>query len=296
MTCMRNLAKKLKGTRQRKSVAESSSEVHECQPYQSSDDYSTTPIRQPKASSDSYLLKLLPFEIRQQIWAEVVGGNLFHMTADEPERRGGSWPQDALVGRYLCCSFSTGADSDVQTSYPRCQGSQKEPCFFSGPEKPSFRPLGLFLTCRQIYHDAISLLYSANTFNFDNISILVPFMNAVRRSNVAKIRTVHVNVALWRIRSPETMQVSVGESVWMAWTALWRLLARFESLQNLRLDIYGTSRAGLRPDDLEPLLKLQGLKTFDLAVWRDTNAVNSGGQDLSLSVPLQDFIRSSICK
>ncbi len=272
MSYLQKIKRRLHGKRERVKAAESKSEA------------GIRPLEQ--ASSSPALLRLLPFEVRHQIWKEFLGDNLFHMTAEAHSL------YDPPLGRYLCRDFSTDATSlDGQSSYPRCQGSQREPCFFSGPEGPSFRPLSLLLTCKQIYNEAVALLYSCNTFNFDNSATLCQFMNLVTSHHSNYVRTVHVNTAMWKIRCSDVIQLSRPNSSWEAWTGLWRLLAKFKGLQHLRLDIYGSSKERLLLDDLEPLFQLRGLKTFDLAIWRQTS-----GLDLSLSVPLQDIIRSNVYK
>ncbi|KAL8769872.1 MAG: hypothetical protein Q9209_004310 [Squamulea sp. 1 TL-2023] len=251
---------------------------------------STTPVTRPKSFSNSALLGRLPLEIRQQIWTKVVAGKLFHMCS------GGIRIPDASIGRYLCQNLATDASSKEHVVLPRCQGSQREPCFLTGLGDELFQPLSLLLTCRQIYGEAVPLLYAGNIFNFDTASLLATFMTLVKEINYNNIRIVHVNIAMWKIRSPDVTQISVTDSVWKEWASLWRSLANLKGLQHLRLDIYGTSRSGLQSEDLEPLHQLRGLKTFDLAVWRSvTSANNSSEQDLALSVPLLESIRSRIC-
>lgn len=267
--------------------------------------------KQPQAVSTSPLLERLPLEIRLQIWEEVLGGHLFHMTADPPHRgpfcmidetcdgRPGWRRQTRDLGRYLCREFSPDMVSTGKASYARCQGSQGEPCFFSGPEVIAFNPLSLLLTCRQIHEEAVEMLYSTNTFNFDYEEVLSRFLSLDSRRHVKHIRSVHVSTAMWRISCGELTPIYTAASVAPVrepWIRLWPLLLEFENLMHVRLDIYGTSYKGLQGEDLEPIRQLRGLKTFDLAIWRDVSWPDSSKQDLSLSVPIQESIRSSVCK
>ncbi|KAL8683925.1 MAG: hypothetical protein Q9186_000136 [Xanthomendoza sp. 1 TL-2023] len=153
--------------------------------------------------------------------------------------------------------------------------------------------MSFLLTCRQIYNEAVEMLYSMNVFNIDDSTTLSKLMS-LRIPRFRQIQTMHVNVAMWKIRCSDITQTAVVQPLYGAWTEFWATLAEFVGLRHLRLDVYGTSRVGFQKDDLEPLLQLKGLKSFDLAVWRDTDGPNCTGQDLALSVPLQDFIRSSI--
>ncbi|KAI4269088.1 MAG: hypothetical protein LQ337_007484 [Flavoplaca oasis] len=243
----------------------------------------------------SPLLQRLPLEIRLQIWREVLGGNLFHMGIDIG---GDGWRrQTQYLGRYLCRDFSTDMAS---ASCPRCQGSQAEPCFFVGPEIAPFRfkPLSLLLTCKQVHDEAVGFLYSANTFNFDYEGVLFQFLALDAKRHIHHIRTVHVNAAMWRIVTPEmdpdynVAHPALGRGE--RWTEFWPLLLKFEGLQHVRLDIYGTAKDGLRMEHLEPILQLRGLKTFDLAIWRVVCRPDGPKQDLALSLPLQESIRRSV--
>ncbi|KAL8709784.1 MAG: hypothetical protein Q9220_005570 [cf. Caloplaca sp. 1 TL-2023] len=221
---------------------------------------------------NSNLLFRLPVEIRLQVWKEIVGGNLFHM----PPRS-----QNDSLRCYVCKDFRSDMTSNQAARYPRCQGTQQEPCFFSRPGKIPIRAMSLLLTCRQIYAEAADVLYSTNVFNIDE-PFTLETMTRVVGSKTASIRIVHVNYAMWRIRANEhreALKPACGD-----WIRFWRLLAEgFQGLQYLRLDIYGTSNLGiLDQEDLEPLLKLQGLQRFDLAVWRDHSGTRSTSQDLLL--------------
>ncbi|KAL8834510.1 MAG: hypothetical protein Q9176_007453 [Flavoplaca citrina] len=258
------------------------------------------------------LLQRLPLEIRLQIWREVLGGNLFHMAIDPPQQyprlclhyescdvRDGWRRQTQYIGHYLCRDFSTDMGS---ASCRRCQGSQAEPCFFAGPEIAPFRfkPLSLLLTCKQVYDEAVGLLYSANTFNFDYEGVLFQFLALDARRHSHQIRTVHVNTAMWKIVTPEmdpkynVVHPALGRGE--RWTEFWALLLKFAGLQHVRVDIYGTAQDGLRMEHLEPILQLRGLKTFDLAIWRDVSRPDGPKQDWALSLPLQESIRRRVCR
>ncbi|KAL8709058.1 MAG: hypothetical protein Q9225_007508, partial [Loekoesia sp. 1 TL-2023] len=124
-----------------------------------------------------------------------------------------------------------------------------------------------------IYIEAVDLLYDTNTFNIDALEPLQMFIKWIGQ-RVQAIQTVHVNIAMWRIRYRDVTRFT--EVAFAEWSQFWELLAQyFTGLQHVRLDIYGTSRAGLNQGDLDPVLGLRGLKSFDLAVWRDTDEEES---------------------
>ncbi|KAL8973896.1 MAG: hypothetical protein Q9197_001853 [Variospora fuerteventurae] len=244
--------------------------------------------------SEGALLSRLPLEIRLQIWHEVVGGNLFHMTTTHP------CPHKTLLKSYVCRAFyrkltppknRTPMSEDVN---PRCQGSQQEPCFFYGPPDGSFSALSLLLSCRQIYNEAVHMLYTANTFHIDNLEILQLVIEAIgpRLSTISKM---HVSTAMWKIHCHDITRLS--DEAFAGWQKSWQLLAeRMLGLKHLRLDIYGTSRAGLQNRDLEPLLQFRGLDSFDLALWQDTKDQALPGQGAEVVGAMQTVIRSHICE
>ncbi|KAI4286625.1 MAG: hypothetical protein L6R35_004123 [Caloplaca aegaea] len=244
--------------------------------------------------SESALLSRLPLEIRLQIWHEVVGGHLFHMTATHP------CPHKTLLKSYVCRAFYRNLtplknrapmNEDV---YPRCQGSQQEPCFFYGPPDASFSALSLLLSCRQIYNEAVHMLYTANTFHIDNLEILQLVIDAIgpRLSTISKM---HVSTAMWKIHCHDIS--SLSDEAFAGWQKSWQLLAEsMLGLKHLRLDIYGTSRAGLQNRDLEPLLQFRGLESFDLALWQDTKDQALPGQGAEVVGAMQTVIRSHICE
>ncbi|KAL9598170.1 MAG: hypothetical protein Q9219_004667 [cf. Caloplaca sp. 3 TL-2023] len=249
------------------------------------------PVTGPSASQQEVaLLARLPLEIRLKIWREVVGDSLLHLTLVQ------SIIRTATLRCFPCRAFHTDTNAPTptgQTPYPRCQGSQKEPCFFSGPAE-HFGALSLLLSSRQIYTEAVDLLYSTNIINIDSLEPLQMFIKWVGQ-RVTSIRTVHVNIAMWRIRCREVSRID--ECAFAEWAQFWQLLGEwFTGLQFVRLDIYGTSHAGLNQADLQPLLGLEDLKTFDLSVWRDTNGGDLAGQDTALSRPLEAFVRASVCE
>lgn len=249
------------------------------------------PNSEPQKST---LLSRLPLEIRLQIWEEVIGNDLLHMVA----RR--SQPHTSTLKCFPCRAFYTCTTPHKNRipsggdAYPRCQGSQQEPCFFSGPVDTPFSASSLLLTCRQTYNEAFDVLYTDNTFNVDNLETL-QLMIQVMGSRISSIQAVHVSTAMWKIHFSELTRLS--DAAFEEWKKFWHLIAESMSgLQHLRLDIYGTSRAGLEKGDLEPLLQLRGLRSFDLALWQDTNDQDLPGQGSTIVGPMQSTIRNHVCE
>lgn len=236
---------------------------------------------------EALLLSRLPLELRQKIWREINGDYLLHLNLIPNSDYG------SHLRCYACRAFNKSATPTGEDTQPRCQGSQKEPCFFFGPPQTLSSALSLLLTSRQIYIEAVDLLYATNTFSIDALEPLQMFIKWTGQ-RVQSVQTVHVNIAMWKIRC-RSINIPSPEA-FTEWTLFWQLLAKhFTGLLHVRLDVYGTSREGFQQSDVQPLQKISGLKTFDLAVWRDAHAQGSTGQDLALSQPLQAYVRDNIC-
>lgn len=252
-----------------------------------------TGVGAASASQESSLLSRLPLEIRLQIWREVVGSELLHMVI--------RWspPQKNSLKCFSCRAYYQNPIPPANVTpnrvdvYPRCQGSQQEPCFFAGPATTAYDASSLLLSCRQIYNEASHLLYTTNTFNIDSLEVLQAIIT-VFGPRLNSISAVHVSTAMWKIHCVEVNRLSVA--AFEEWKKFWHLMAeRMTGLQHLRLDICGTSRAGLEKRDLEPLLQLRGLKSFDLALWQDSKDQGLPGQGSTVVGPMQTIIRSHAC-
>ncbi|KAF2735276.1 hypothetical protein EJ04DRAFT_511840 [Polyplosphaeria fusca] len=118
----------------------------------------------------------LPYEVRDLIWTYAVGGHDIHIV----RRRGRlgnvycaaehPLPPDF---RDLCCLSRDQEGYYLPTAWPR-----------------DLKPLGLALTCRQIYSETIDKLYALNTFSFDRYGVLEDFFPTLlphRRDLVASV-------------------------------------------------------------------------------------------------------------
>ncbi|KAF2110414.1 hypothetical protein BDV96DRAFT_583968 [Lophiotrema nucula] len=132
--------------------------------------------------NESLLLGKLPAEIRLQIWAEVVGGKTIHIL-----RKMGK------VGHRICpgkgcehCSPTHMMDNLPRMGYPP---REAEPF---GKEKilSETSLLPLLSTCRQIYSEAIDLLYTTNTFDFPHVWNLDFFKSTVLPKRFNTIRSI----------------------------------------------------------------------------------------------------------
>lgn len=100
----------------------------------------------------------LPAEIRTQIWQQVLGKSLWHMTID---------PDSQALRSYRCRTFHQDPNpwEVARCQYPlteyvraRCFGIHPDPDFFFRPQKMPLRALELLCTSRAIYEEAIEVL------------------------------------------------------------------------------------------------------------------------------------------
>ena len=150
------------------------------------------------------LLLRIPQEIKDHIYVLVCGGNLLHI-----ELASGLLPLSVKFCHSKCLSTKTEKDAqksfDASTSpwFDEVSANRHDGCApnfsvdVSGPISPG-RTLDLrFLrTCRQIYDEAKSFCYTANTFSFNNWSIFGLFVNTVNwTSLIRSVRLYHLSGA-----------------------------------------------------------------------------------------------------
>lgn len=175
----------------------------------------------------------------------------------------------------------------------RCQGGvANEACYVSYLQKVPFHTLSLLLTSRSIYSEAIGVLYGSNVFQIDKLHTLQAMVRAMG-PRVKTIKTVHIDFNMWQIRSRNVD--STYDSAYDSWIKKWDLFAReFSGLQHLRLDIWGCApHRDFHRNDLEPLFKLRGLKSFRLAIWHHRG--DAEGQELAISGPMERYFHDKIC-
>ncbi|KAL8860173.1 MAG: hypothetical protein Q9178_003437 [Gyalolechia marmorata] len=248
--------------------------------------------KEPTTQSHNGPLARLPIEIRLQIWREVIGGNLCHMMIDSKSH---------ALKCFLCRDFSKKQWNVRKRSLnyrelgtARCRGGvRNEPCYVSYPQKMSFHASSLLLTSRAVHSEALQVLYESNVFDINDLQIVQAMVRRMG-SHVSTIKTVRIDLNVWQIRLKDVK--SRYNSAYDNWVRKWELLAgEFSNLQHLRLDIWGCAPwRDFHKEDLEPLLKLRGLKTFYLAIWHHRGDAND--QDLEISAPIERYFQNNICE
>ncbi|KAF1969540.1 hypothetical protein BU23DRAFT_601496 [Bimuria novae-zelandiae CBS 107.79] len=114
-----------------------------------------------------------PLEVRECIWKYVVSGNHIHIV----KRRG-------RLGNVYC----SAQDPTDPVHRDFCARSDEQGFYVPSAWPRDRRPLALLVSCRQIYSECIDILYSHNTFAFDDPALVSSFLTSLlprRRKLVA---------------------------------------------------------------------------------------------------------------
>lgn len=146
--------------------------------------------------SQSLLFGRLAKEIRQQIWTEVLGGHLLHIArapkrllAIECSEVRNSKP---TVGRHGCWGIPSRPRELGYTP-----GFYHSP-MYQHPAKPA-NLLPLLQTCRRVYLEAISIIYTDNVFDINHIDTLLYLQQSVLPQRLSQIRTLNLS---WCFQRP----------------------------------------------------------------------------------------------
>jgi hypothetical protein len=123
----------------------------------------------------------LPLELRQEIYKQVLGDSNVHITR-------------AVTLHHLRCKCVScpgyASYFDYGTAWKRtwvCDGSKYD---YDG-DRLSIALLG---TCRRVYAEAVNVLYSSNTFTFQNAEVLRGFLGLLSPGSRSSLATVHMDV------------------------------------------------------------------------------------------------------
>ena len=142
---------------------------------------------QPQEKSQSPLL-LLPAEIREAIFIEVVGRKLVHLV-QLPRRLG-----------HFCCYPRSSFEDEKYHRTRSCIVLGKRKTYWAGEplvEEEDARSddggLGFLRSCRQVYRECIGLLYGTNTFDVNHPQTLLFLARTIRPHRLAMIRSLQIS-------------------------------------------------------------------------------------------------------
>ena len=200
-------------------------------------------------NQDCKLLKMLPLELRREIYAWVLGRDSFRLVTVP-------WKVTTLVDK----------PGNV---------SMRNDCFAYSGNDMAINPVqgcgnALLMTCVQVYQEAIEIMYSTNTFIFPDFATLFSFSKTVPTQRLNAIRTLKIHYSPTKsVPYPHTrtehydLPCDLGD--------FWEIVVNMKGLRHLDLDLeayymnlvnYDHERHEI--DRLSPLLRLRGMETFHL--------------------------------
>ncbi|MCJ1460217.1 hypothetical protein MMC28_010596 [Mycoblastus sanguinarius] len=206
--------------------------------------------------SEIGLLSRLPYEIRQMVYVNVLGNKIIHLIHIAAKRR---------VGHVDYKLF----DMPEYYANPGLNGL------------PNGK-LALVKTCRQVYVEAIDILYKTNTFgifNCNNLATYTYFSQTIRPERLASITSMYI--------------INQGNSFYFKgpnWTLLWEDIAtKMPGLKDVKVRITDAEpqllSLDLDEDWVKAMLPVRGLKKFRFDV-------EEGSRGPFFAPPFRDRIQS----
>ena len=197
------------------------------------------------------LFEMLPLEIRQEIYAYVLGRDMFRLIS-------------------VPWKVTTAADIFGNVSMTQAHFDPE------GKEKKPPRGIALLQTCRKIYHESINLLYSTNTFVVHDFATMTTFAKSIPARHLNLIRSLRICYSpttsiSYKHRRTKQYDLPTGEG----WEEFWEMIASMEGLKIL--DVQLERYFEFLPEDeegkklveyttLKPLQRVRGLTHFQLMV------------------------------
>lgn len=204
---------------------------------------------------DASILKRLPLEIRQEIYGYVLGRQ-----------------ENCLVMLPFKIRATTGKNMHPGKNVSKAHTNQyifleEENRFW--PHRPA-----LLRTCRQIYVEAVSLLYTGNTFVFRHPEVLRRFKRSIAPQRWHCIRSLRFCLLYSGSKAAYLFSPAREED----WRQLWFTIASMKNLINLDVELIDKVDVEVGPWEfidklcqslLTPLLQLRGLHHFQLTLFPD---------------------------
>ncbi|CAG8186183.1 unnamed protein product [Penicillium olsonii] len=221
----------------------------------------TLQVEASRPQPQAYLLGRLSPELRLMIWEFVLGGQRIHIVQRSGKQLG-----------HVICSCP-GRDANVSSNMLKhrrrddcdiCHGSGiPQPAKGEFARKNKVMLLGLALTCRQIYHESISLLYTLPIFEFSNPWSLPYLHPTIPRQHWESIRTVELRWSFpghW-LPSKDSVRAVYVSAGRLQWQETCQSLMQMRALRSFTLTLENTwfsESAGKLVGFLDPLKGLAG--------------------------------------
>ncbi|MCJ1250197.1 hypothetical protein MMC30_007423 [Trapelia coarctata] len=224
------------------------------------------PTHGPSPPSPPFLSKL-PLEIRLRIYEYILGNTRLHLFHPDPATA-------PFPLRYLRCHEPTCLTSSCTplTACPADTAQNQWRRIIAPPTHPDAMDLALLRTCRQIYAEAVDILYGSNIFHISDLNVLVYLANyRIRPQRLRAIRKLELrwnyycDPAMWRGCVHEPYD-------WGTWEEVWEIIGARMALSGLKVRLaYWGPGEDLSVDArwIAPMLKVRGIRDVEVAVeWR----------------------------
>ena len=223
---------------------------------------------------ESTFLQQLPLEIRLEIYKYVVGGEVLHL-GHLPGRIGHT---RCIPSEHQDLRFLSGGkplyDAPL-ACLPGQLSSHYQRYLFLHPQ--SNQLLALLKVCRQVYVEAVGILYSTNKFAIEHVNVLIWFSRSIVPRRLQIIRNLRVAFATG---FSGTFPRDIYASKFMRqWKRFWHIIA-VEMTGLLRLscyldfrDPYGIDSHWLDQEAgwVQPMSHVRGLADADAAILVNLN-------------------------
>jgi hypothetical protein len=203
------------------------------------------------------------------IYRKVLGDRRFHIVLKENK-----------LGHLVC-----RIDSDLPCP-PESEVRPTASCWGKSDGASIWRPmhgrratdgdiLPFLQSCRQIYSEAIDLLYSTNTFSFREMDCLRFLANTTLPSSFSQITRLEILSPMhWPIYDADIQNFFLDPPLYppydeATWEATWRLIAKMPNLKYLWVKLYhchGFRDSAFEKRMLAPLRKITQVKRFEVHV------------------------------
>ncbi|OBT98208.2 hypothetical protein VE01_03852 [Pseudogymnoascus verrucosus] len=202
----------------------------------------------------SGLLWKLPVELRRRIYDEVLGHRKVHLLfefAPRKYRRDRTNKKEILEWRWWHCICTWDQTMDSYSSgiwFDRCKdvavnGNPGSSTGMMGRLKLDF---AILLTCRQIYSEAIDILYSTTIFDFGTRQLLCDFPSLVLPQRFALISAIEM---IWEFIDLGLSPIDTKRT--QLYRDMWAMLAAMPNLRHLKIAVASHECPDPAPPDLK---------------------------------------------
>ena len=198
-------------------------------------------------NGDALLLQKLPIELRILIYSHAIGNDRFRLIT--------------IPWKVVAAPDSDGNLSMTQEHFHFTPEIAR-------PKRLPSNGNALLMTCRQVYSEAVDLLYSGNAFVLHDLQTLATFAESVPRQRLDAIRKLEIYyspVTSIAYQHERTKHYDLPDD--LDW--IWGIVIGMQALRDLSIILEAYSQddedgEACEVRRLKPLLRLRGLSTFRL--------------------------------